>query len=302
MAVCKAINSLPFVVNAKAVHKNRYGYTHVDYINSRTKVKIVCKVHGIFEQTPKSHSRGKGCPSCAPNKAYTQQTFLKRLNDQFGAYFDYSQVVFNGTRENVTLICPEHGKFDIKAKSLLESKHACAKCSGVTSFTKKDFVDKANEVHDKLYNYQKVKFKNTKTNVLIVCKNHGSFSQSPHHHLAGQGCPSCKKSIGESIILGFLQKHKIKFTSEFPLLKNKSTNRWLRSDFFIHDLNLIIEFDGIQHFKSVPIFGGPEKLKLTKKHDKMKDRYCDLNNIDFIRFNYKDKKEYILEKLTNLLC
>lgn len=71
-----------FIARARAVHGDRYGYEHVDVVNSYTPVTIVCPVHGRFRQTPASHARGKGCPSCGRLRAWD----TRRANDgQAGA-------------------------------------------------------------------------------------------------------------------------------------------------------------------------------------------------------------------------
>ena len=57
-----------FSEKASIVHSNKYDYSLVDYINSATKVKIICPIHGEFEQTPNSHLRGKGCSKCKFSK------------------------------------------------------------------------------------------------------------------------------------------------------------------------------------------------------------------------------------------
>ena len=46
------------------IHGDRYSYTKVNYINSRTKVSITCPIHGDFLQTPNNHLNGQGCPVC----------------------------------------------------------------------------------------------------------------------------------------------------------------------------------------------------------------------------------------------
>jgi hypothetical protein len=47
------------------VHGNLYDYSDVEYVRSKTKVKINCKKHGCFYQIPKEHLKGSGCPICA---------------------------------------------------------------------------------------------------------------------------------------------------------------------------------------------------------------------------------------------
>jgi hypothetical protein len=55
----------------------------------------------------------------------------------------------------------------------------------------KDFIVKANDVHNHKYEYLNVNYINTKTKVLITCKTHGDFKQTPAMHLRGQGCSIC---------------------------------------------------------------------------------------------------------------
>lgn len=44
-------------------HDHKYKYLH-DYVNTTTKVKIICPKHGVFEMTPANHLQGQGCPTC----------------------------------------------------------------------------------------------------------------------------------------------------------------------------------------------------------------------------------------------
>ena len=60
----KKSNTEEFIKKAKKVHGNKYDYSKVNYINNHTNVTIICPEHGEFEQTPKGHLRGQGCPKC----------------------------------------------------------------------------------------------------------------------------------------------------------------------------------------------------------------------------------------------
>ncbi len=52
----------------REVHGDRYDYSAVNYVNDKTKIKIICSVHGEFEQTPCGHKAGKGCQKCKYEK------------------------------------------------------------------------------------------------------------------------------------------------------------------------------------------------------------------------------------------
>ena len=47
------------------MHSNKYDYSKVEYVNTQTKVMIICPIHGVFEQIPSSHLKGYGCRKCS---------------------------------------------------------------------------------------------------------------------------------------------------------------------------------------------------------------------------------------------
>ena len=53
-----------FIAKAEQIHGARYTYSKVNYIDAKTKVIIICPIHGDFEQTPNNHLSGKGCKNC----------------------------------------------------------------------------------------------------------------------------------------------------------------------------------------------------------------------------------------------
>mgnify|MGYP003500633762 CR=1 FL=1 len=75
----KKMNTTDFCNKSNIKHNNIYDYSLVNYINNRTKVKIICKEHGIFEQIPDSHLRGFGCTKCSGNYNYTNNEFIEKL-------------------------------------------------------------------------------------------------------------------------------------------------------------------------------------------------------------------------------
>lgn len=69
--------------------------------------------------------------------------------------------------------------------------------------TKEEFINRSIEIHDGRYDYSKVDYINSRTKVVIICKRHGEFLQTPHNHLQGQGCPRCKYEVGKVKLYGF---------------------------------------------------------------------------------------------------
>lgn len=109
-----------------------------------------------------------------------------------------------------------------------------------------------------------------------------------------------KMSHGEVIISNVLDRKNIKYKYN-KSLKDCISSSKLRFDFYLPDYNLCIEFDGIQHYKPVDIFGGEEEFLKTQMRDKIKNQWCELNNIKLIRFNYMQSVEVIESVITKNL-
>ena len=69
-----------YIEKAKMVHSNKYDYSKVDYINSYTKICILCPIHGAFYQIPKSHLWGTGCSKCVSRISKPEMEFLNYVN------------------------------------------------------------------------------------------------------------------------------------------------------------------------------------------------------------------------------
>lgn len=103
-----------FVERAKIVHKNKYDYSKVDYVNNRTNVIITCNDHDepyYFPQTPTNHLRGCGCPKCGGKLKLTLEEFIQRANKIHGqGRYDYSKVEYVNINTEIIIICPNHNE------------------------------------------------------------------------------------------------------------------------------------------------------------------------------------------------
>lgn len=99
--------------NAKLIHGDIYDYSKVQYINTETKVCIVCPKHGEFWKTPYEHINGQGCPYCIEEekRKIKEGYFLKNAKLIYGDIYDYSKVQYINDTTKVCIVCPEHGEF-----------------------------------------------------------------------------------------------------------------------------------------------------------------------------------------------
>ena len=130
---------------------DKYDYSKVEYTNSKTKVCIICPIHGEFWQIPSSHLSGKGCKKCGMINAHNKQKltttdFLNKLKEIHGDKYDYSKVEYVSYNTKVCIICPIHGEFWQTPDNLLH-KHGCPSCGGSKKITTEEFIKRAKEVH-----------------------------------------------------------------------------------------------------------------------------------------------------------
>ena len=142
-----------FIKRAKEVHGDKYDYSKVVYKNNKETVCIICKEdeHGEFYQTPASHLKGCGCPKCnRGSKKLTTEDFIKRAKKVHGDLYDYSKLVYKGSKERVCIICKEdeHREFYQIPGDHLKG-HGCPRCSGMIKLTTEEFIKEAKSNPDK---------------------------------------------------------------------------------------------------------------------------------------------------------
>ncbi len=123
----KKLTTKEFIKKAKIYHGNRYNYSKVKYVNSKTKIMIICKKHGEFLQTPSKHLMGQGCFKCGCEKivslkSITTKEFIKRAIKIHNNKYDYSKVEYKNAHTKITIICKKHGKFKQSPNSHLRGR------------------------------------------------------------------------------------------------------------------------------------------------------------------------------------
>ena len=296
------LNTEEFIQRSILIHGSRYDYSSVVYKNYDSKVKIICYLHGEFEQRPNDHLSGNGCAKCNGNAKLTTKEFIIKASKIHNNKYDYSLVNYINGSTHIKINCYKHGIFESRANSHLQGA-GCRKCSNENqSLTNINFVLKAIGCHGNKYDYSSVIYTNNSTKVKISCPLHGEFEQRPADHLKLIGCPKCKSSKGEIKIRKTLEEYEFNFIEQktFDDCKNKNV---LSFDFYLPDYNICIEFDGKQHF---------EVINRSKDHNKnlqnfidislndmIKNTYCLTNNIKLIRIPYWKYSE--IEQILNYI-
>ena len=188
-----------FIKEAKNIHEDTYDYSLVNYINSYTKIDIICPIHGIFKQQPSNHLNGNKCKKCAndklkKNRKKPLEKFIEESKIKHNNKYDYSLVVYSNNQTKIDIICPIHGVFKQTPNNHIIKGQGCFKCYHENSFNKSDvneFIKKSNIKHNNKYDYSDVIYEHGRIKVKIKCPTHGIFDQTPNAQRKGQGCPKC---------------------------------------------------------------------------------------------------------------
>ena len=370
------IDKNEFVQRSTIKHGNKYDYSLTEYVNSQTKVKIVCPLHGVFEMTPASHISGQGCPKCKADKTRkrfrkAQTTFIEQAISVHGHKYNYSKVEYKNTHSKVCIICNEcgrefwqtphnhidgqscpwclgrkktteifkdelrniygdkynidnvvyvnahtpvklvcskHGTFEKKPKELLKG-YGCVACgieltakklSEQKTYTQEQFIEQSIKAHGYRYDYSQSKYINNRHEIFVICPDHGGFWQNAGEHMCGTGCPMCNRRKGEDKVARYLKEKNINFIEQYRINNDNllSINKLFVVDFFLPNHNIIIEYNGKQHYAPIDYFGGKKKFEQQQDRDESLRFYCEKHKIKLIEIPYTDfdKIEEILVK------
>jgi hypothetical protein len=114
----KKVTTEDFILKSKKVHKDKFDYSLTKYVNSKTKVKVICPSHDVFEVIPYDHINGRGgCPICRPKliaekHQYNSSHFIEKAIGVHKGKYQYSLTDYKNYNTKIKIICPKHGVFE----------------------------------------------------------------------------------------------------------------------------------------------------------------------------------------------
>ena len=177
-----------FIKRAKQIHGEKYDYSKIEYLGYEKKVRIICKEHGEFWQTPHSHLSGQGCPTCYGNKKLTTEEFIERARKVHGDKYDYSNVEYLGNESKICIICPKHSEFWQTPHNHLHGQ-GCPYCWNSKLENEVELLLKNNGIEfsrEKTFEWLKSKrhmyldFYLPKQNIVIECQGEQHFESNDH--------------------------------------------------------------------------------------------------------------------------
>lgn len=215
-----------YIERAKEKHGDRYDYSLTEFVNQKTKVTIICRIHGEFKQAPASHlNTGRGCPECGGSRKLSTHDFITKAKLVHGGRYDYSGATYKNSKTPVIIKCVEHGYFyQSPEKHMLGA--GCSHCAGNVKLDTEEFISRAIATHGSIFSYEHTRYLNNHTKVKIKCAQHGIFEQVAHLHTSGFGCPACSgvaKRTTETFIERAKETHGDKYDYSQVNYINKSS-------------------------------------------------------------------------------
>ena len=271
-----------------------------NYDGTHSYIGCQCLIDGhIWKTTPANLLQKHGCPKCSARKLSEEkikphEQFVKEIEiispqiEVIGKY--------KGAKENVECRCKIcNYSWFANPSNLLEGK-GCFQCAidyraGLCRKSNEEFLERLYKIHNNniipLEEYYKM-------DSYIKCECnicHKTWNVKPDNLLQGKGCPYCKTSKGEKVIMDFLERNNIKYIYDTEYFIDLINENILRPDFIIEDKKIWIEYDGIQHFEPIDFAGKGEEWALeqfekTKEKDRLKDEYAKENKWKLIRIPY----------------
>lgn len=238
-------------------------------------------------------------------------------NDRFIIEEDFNSFNYENVHQHIRIKCTKCGhSYSRRINSILHG-YECKYCAGryfENSTELKDYIKNiTNNEYELLSDNYKTREKGIFRHNSPHCRKDDKLFEMKIHNFTvlKQRCPFCNssskgiiKSRGNTSIREYLDSHNIKYSTEYKFdgLRDKDSNMLLSFDIFVEDLNLLIEYDGIQHFEPIAYFGGEKAFLKTVEHDKQKNEFIkNLSDYNLLRIKYTDffKIDEILEKTFN---
>ena len=285
--------------------QKRFPDNHIeilDYIKASGPITYQCLDCGTIYKKSRANDLYENktlCQKCFTGRtSILRQTFLEKLKENDFELLDTPTKAIN---ETFHIRCKKCGReYNYKIQQTILENLDCRFCGKKRPIVDLENCKKRFQERGFDKEFEILKYKKWTASFVLKHKCGYVFSQLPSNFFKSGKCPKCqpKRSSGEQRIANYLEKNKIEFEEQ----KKFDKLGQLSYDFFIPSQNLLIEYQGMQHFSPIEHFGGEEKFKIQLAHDKKKRSFAEENNFQLLEISYLDFNniEKILEGSTTI--
>lgn len=247
-----------FIKRSIEIWGNRYNYSNVDYVDSNVKVRIICPIHGEFQQLPANHYK-YGCGSCGRHdnvrtrelNERCKKEFIDKSNQVHQNKYTYSRAEYTTAAIKLTVTCAKHGDFKISPNNHLRGK-GCPECGKESARVSKikpcdEYLRQYTTLYGDKYDYSSIEWKGSSFPISVMCKQHGAFTVIPHYHLQGRECPKCS-NIYSKVSIEWLTYMEVVYNTEIVHALRGGEFRIpetrYKADGYSQERSIIFEFHG----------------------------------------------------------
>ena len=295
------------VKDGNVVHGGRYAYPIQDIKYFYEKCKIVCPIHGEFEQKISAHIADKqGCPQCGlerfhASKKYDIKTIEQLFHDKNVPKITFDISSYESMNTPSLFHCQVCGKDFMRPMTVfLNENDKCPHCNKLKvnqekCKTTREFIKQAKEIHGDIYDYSLTKYTKSRDYVEIICPEHGKFTIEANSHLQGHGCPlhhcnssKMEKEVGEYVV-SLVGEENVILNSKSILESRKEL------DIFVPSCNVAFEFNGLYWHN---------ELNKSANYHLEKTTDCNKQNIHLFHIfedEWQYKQEIVKSMIKNML-
>lgn len=270
------------------------------YSGVNNKLCFKCQRGHFYKQRAIDHFKS-GCPHCPHYKGknsveYRFNEYKKKCTNIGVAYPLFGYV---NNKTPMYHECVKRGHIFKCSPQYFKTRRECPRCNH-NSLYNDNFLynEKCKQLN---YDLPIDILQGPRTKIRFKCSSEHIYKQTPYSHIVkGTSCPYCKQSRGEKYIQCYLKNNEIKYVAQkkFSNLKDKS---YLSYDFYLPEYNMLIEYQGEQHYRKNKYFGGTKVFQKQQLHDKLKKEYAKNNGYKLLCLPYllntQEKVNIYLEQM-----
>ena len=291
---CKKDNRIKEI---EKIIENKYKIISIDYVSDdwiKSRATLWCGIEGheYIEVSFKSIINGNiiGCKLCRKKKHILKiKEEVEKTGKKLIEIKEYNEKDYHKSRIIVSCGNKNHKPIETSLNKIINSNVKCKDCIKEENINKMIlYLNSTQYRFNKVIKYCESDY--MKSTIEIICpkdETHVYTVRFSSFKYEGKRCPHCGMTYGEHEVANILKRYNIKYKFQYKYKDCRFINP-LPFDFYLPDYNILIEYDGEQHYKPIDLFGGEENFKYTKQNDNIKNKYCNDNNIKLIRIPYWD--------------
>jgi Zn finger protein HypA/HybF involved in hydrogenase expression len=201
-------NQEQFIQEVIELHGDKYDLSLVNYINSKTPVKLICKERGVIEAQPSSllDRRRYLAKDRRKTKSTNKNKFIEEATKIYGDKDNYEKTNIISSKEKIEITCTKHDRTFEKSIQTYLAGYGCPMCSAenysqIRTKSTEDFIKQSKEIHGDSCDYTNTVYKSCRDKVTIKCNKHNTYFETvPSNHIAGGKCRKClSENISNSL-------------------------------------------------------------------------------------------------------